>query len=866
MKRSVLSRKNKEYWFVYSCCFVIVFIIIFIPFWIKGNSFIRKGDGFNQTYPALIYIGNYIRRFLNGIGLQEFDFNVGLGESVVVPLNALGFGDVFTLLSAFIKPQFTAYLFSVLVCLKLYFSGITFSFYCFHKGFKCKYVLIGSLLYVFNNFSLVGGLQYYQNLNPVIWLPLMLLGIDIILEGKKQNKFVIAFIFAVFIQALNGFYHLYMVTIFAGVYFLVSFFTSTNVVRGWKNFIAALLPVIVQYTIGIMMASFIFIPAIAGYFSSSRTERTFEGIGSLLFYSDTSYFEYFRNLLIPRAWESSAGLSLITILCIILVLKKTYKNKLYKSLTVFLLVAYFTPLTGFIMNGFSYSIDRWSYMLHFVLAVIVVDVLGQYEKKAICKSSLLILISVSFFSLFLKLVASFTFGTILSTITYFILLLLLVFWVYFHNAQKNRSFHIILFVLANIMINGLMINGPVILGGDGYSAEFEKLDGIYSRIEDSIANGLQDENGFYRVDSYDSSLGSSMVLGYNGTTQYFSIANENVYQFFDEFMISPGIRSASHILKGIDGRQVLESILSVRYYQVIKEGKSGNVYSELKKNSLNLPLGFTYETYICKEKFDKMTEIDRMDALLKGVVVEQEIPGMDEAGDTDGSCVEKVDFTVEYDSIEQSGNKLYVKPGSCINIYLKNFNENTGELYVKLNDLKLLTGYTADIDIEGKSIQVRNSSDSYYLGRDDFLVQMKISTENKIKLVFQKGGVFSLGSLQIFWYPMKDLSTYIEKLSEEYLKGLSIHMNTIKGQISLSKPKVLFMSIPYSQGWNAFVDGKKVPIYKANIGFMAIPLGEGKHAIELVYHTPGGMTGKIMTICGFALFFSLLISNKRRRC
>ena len=113
----------------------------------------------------------------------------------------------------------------------------------------------------------------------------------------------------------------------------------------------------------------------------------------------------------------------------------------------------------------------------------------------------------------------------------------------------------------------MYINGPVALGGDGYSGGFLRNKAVYPQIENSVVNGIQDEEGFYRVDAFDSSLGASMVLNYKGTVQYFSITNNNIYQFFKEMSISPGIRSVSHILKGIDGRSVLDSILSVRYYE-----------------------------------------------------------------------------------------------------------------------------------------------------------------------------------------------------------------------------------------------------------------------------------------------------------
>ncbi len=57
----------------------------------------------------------------------------------------------------------------------------------------------------------------------------------------------------------------------------------------------------------------------------------------------------------------------------------------------------------------------------------------------------------------------------------------------------------------------------------------------------------------------------------------------------------------------------------------------------------------------------------------------------------------------------------------------------------------------------------------------------------------------------------------------------------IKGEITLDKPKLLFFSIPFDTGWQAFDNGKPVRMIKANIGFMGVMLDAGTHQIELTY-------------------------------
>lgn len=136
----------------------------------------------------LIYIGNYLRDWiLNGFHVKEFDFTLGLGEGIVPALSWLGFGDIFSLLSVFVEPEKTNILFTFIILLKIYAAGITYSLFCIYHKINFKYILVTVFFCTFSRFSLVTGLEFYQNLNPVVWLPLLLLGIDKVLNGEKRE-------------------------------------------------------------------------------------------------------------------------------------------------------------------------------------------------------------------------------------------------------------------------------------------------------------------------------------------------------------------------------------------------------------------------------------------------------------------------------------------------------------------------------------------------------------------------------------------------------------------------------------------------------------------------------------------------------
>lgn len=855
-------KKKRNFFISYTFIFIAISMIVFLPFLLKGNSFIRDGDGFNQTYPVLIYIGNYLREwFQKGLKQKQFDFVLGLGEGIIPSLSWLGFGDIFTLISVFVKPEKTDMLFTFIVLLKIYISGITYSLFCIYHKIDKKYILVTVFFYVFSRFSLVTGLEFYQNLNPVVWTPLMFLGIDKILDGKKKGTLFLPFI--IFIQALNGFYYLYMETIWSIIYFAVRYFDQNTNKSFVKNFVLKGLQIFWRYLLGVTMAGFMFLPALIGYFDSSRTNRAVFEIKGLLSYPLETYKNFISYMFVPRGWTAGLGIPVLFMICIGVSVGRKINNKSFKILLLISIIAYFIPLTGSVMNGFSYSIDRWSYIIYFFGAFFTAQILKEnlsidIKRVIICS----LLVSVT---LLVQYIYSNNIIIVLFRVGIY-LFLLFIFNIYYMKSKKvfvckRGAKFLLIYALLNVCINGMFINGPVVLGGDGYSGGFRKSEEVYLQIENSIANGKQNEEGFYRIDVSDSSLGASLVLDYNGATQYFSITNNNIYQFFKEMSISPGIRSVSHILKGLDARSVLEAILSVRYYEDDLKIKDEKI-PLLRKNDSELPFGFTYKNAINKDMFDTFNEFEKMNALLEYVVIGESSKGKKEVESSE-NYNNKVDCAINYYSIKEQNGKMYVNENSVIKIYCPQKYSEKGELYVKISGLQLYSGVTGDIDVGNKSIQIRNKEDAYYIGTNDFLINVSYPENKEISITFNKNMEITIDNIDVFWYSTEELQSSVSELKQECLENLEISPDTIRGTIAISDDKYLFLSIPYSEGWKAKIDGNDAEILKANIGFMAIPLKKGEHQIELKYHVPGGKIGSVLTIVGCLIFVILIIRKNK---
>ena len=129
-------------------------------------------------------------------------------------------GDPLNLLSVFVPVRYTEYLYVGLILLRCYLSGISFSVYFFYHKHGRMAVLFGSLIYIFANYQTYAAVKHPYFINPMIYLPLLLLGIDKIYKKEKPYLFM----GMTSIAALSNFYFFYMLCIFMFLYAAFRYF------------------------------------------------------------------------------------------------------------------------------------------------------------------------------------------------------------------------------------------------------------------------------------------------------------------------------------------------------------------------------------------------------------------------------------------------------------------------------------------------------------------------------------------------------------------------------------------------------------------------------------------------------------------
>lgn len=91
--------------------------------------------------------------------------------------------------------------------------------------------------------------------------------------------------------------------------------------------------------------------------------------------------------------------------------------------------------------------------------------------------------------------------------------------------------------------------------------------------------------------------------------------------------------------------------------------------------------------------------------------------------------------------------------------------------------------------------------------------------------------------------------------------------NGFKAKITTSRDVPVFFSVPYEDGWTAYVNGQKTDIERANVGFMAVRVNAGSNVeIKFVYETPGLLFGLLITfVCLVLLVLYVLCMRAVKR-
>lgn len=102
------------------------------------------------------------------------------------------------------------------------------------------------------------------------------------------------------------------------------------------------------------------------------------------------------------------------------------------------------------------------------------------------------------------------------------------------------------------------------------------------------------------------------------------------------------------------------------------------------------------------------------------------------------------------------------------------------------------------------------------------------------------------------------------KLSGEGLTEIkSYSAEKVSIETNSSGNNLLFLSDSYYPGWQAYLDGKNVRIYRADFSFRAVLVPQGKHTVEFIYQPLSFTIGALLMVTSLTLVLILALAGKR---
>lgn len=886
------SRGNIPYIILYSVFWGILSIVIFSVFIFENKSLIRTADGLNQYYYSLVYYGNLLRDLFHNLFVEHifsvpmWDLSIGYGSDILTTLNYYGVGDPLNLFTVFFTNENMELFFIASMFVRLYLAGLLFSVFSLSHNNSRLGTLVGSMIYVFSGFSLYLVLQYTAFANALLYLPLVLIGIDRALEKKKP----LIFILGVFLSAITNFYLFYMITIFMVIYAVFRFIylnrKKYDEINGFVwNACKSFGSFVVYYFIGLLLAMPIFLPVINVFLSQGRNDVS---------YSVPVFFEpiLYLEILVKVFWGfhgNYMGYSALLLPVIIIVLCRK-ENRIYQFFI--LMIGFFIAIPFFssAFNGFAYVTSRWYFGLGLAAAYLIAHFFEQIFQM-IKYEKILVTVIMIILNILAVIISDHIYISILLTS---LGIIIAVWWSTERTATIMKLVTVICSFISIICVSRTNYctqntNDSFLNYLRGGYAQKAYSTGILGEFENyivefpDVAIELSDQYRLAKREVYKmNEINSSLVSNMNGMQFYFSLYDGNIARFYDDLYIN-SLNDFKYY--GVDNRSILLNLLNAKYlisentqeetygYEVMSNIETGS----FQRNIRPLGLGYTYDNYSQYDDWDKLNAIERQYALLQTIFLDNKVDMPLNYTGIDLIEQNYKEVPISYSTIPEnviiSENKWNVtEENTSITLSIPpEFRRMNSELYIVFEGLDFENESETNMRLcfsvgnKNNQLEYLNSNNTIYTNKHNYICNLGCANEDKEDIIinFEKAGVYTFNKCSLICQPLDDIDGYINHLYEDKLEQISIKDNVIKGEIELSENKILCLSVPYTSGFCSYVDGMKTEVYRANGMFMAIPLTPGKHVVEFRYRTPGLYEGCIGFLIG--IICCVALCHKRNK-
>ncbi|MBQ8297573.1 MAG: YfhO family protein [Ruminococcus sp.] len=883
MKRLDAYRKSRFYSFFYEkgvfyflLSFMIPAAIMLLAF--RANGFHPFGDDqmlvvdlWHQYFPffrvvreKLVEGGSFLYSWQNGMGTNFLSL---ISYYAASPLNWI---------AALFSEEHARDILMYLLVAKIGFCGAFFS--CFLRyTFKRKdcSICIFSTMFALCSYML----GYYWNVmwfDTIALFPLVMMGVVAVAREGKWKTFT----FALALSLISNYYVGYFTCIFTVFMFAAAIILNG---KGIKDFFVKLWIMIRSSVLGIALGGFILLPAYYGLQLTHSAKNSFPT--EMEFYE--GWIDIFANMLSYNEPAMKEGLPNFAcgMLAIVLFGVFLFSSgiKIREKISALLMLAVIAVscnmnILNYIWHGFHFTNMipyRFAFIFSFVLIVAAFRAFDVILTNGVKIYQIIMMFAFPWVIFYLNYMVlkgkgeafSLSDKTIKNSLIIcgaFILIFIAVKIFPFTNPKVRNA--VLSLCIGAAVISECYSNagiGVTTVGNSDYASYMANNEDIQILLDQAEET---EESLFYRTEMTRTwTLNDSALYGYNGISQFSSSANVSVTRFLRKLGLY-GSEAGNRFYYRIS-TPVVNSMLGIKYLvnkngaynggemDLTKVGQSGTVY--MYENNYPLSLGYMVNSEVLElENTSYLNPFEFQNSILRActdigedVFTAQPVT----LASYDGITVTKTsygDYNFGKENSEDKDCSANYKFSGVEDSYLYGYVTNGG-----MN--------TINVTNDGISVDTNISVEDYPI-----VFPMGNAQEGEtasVELKVKEDTVNGNFKLMVYALSQPKFEQAYSQLADEQLQITEFSDTEINGTITALKDGVMFLSIPYEDGWSVYVDGEKAETCKVLQAMLGVEVSEGTHDIRIVYTPEGFTAGVIATGTAAVLCVVIGIIDFRRR-
>ena len=733
-------------------------------------------------------------------------------------------------------------------------TGLTASVLLFYYWLKSRKTDTGTAFILSLMFLLAGPMigQYSGQIMFVDYMPflcLALIGVDRYFEQEKSGLFTVS----VFLMIMTSFYFSIGGMLSLVLYGLHRYFEQREGNRGTvRSFLRDGLCFVRSMILAVLMSGFFLVPTALALTGGRSKEQ------------NTSFVSFFiPQITVERFAYSIYGIGLTTLVITVLLTGLLYRKVYEKVLTYGCVIVLVIPVFAYLLNGGLYIRDKVFIPFLPLLCYLISIYLEKCRKRELSFIAGIVpyIITTIFVYIARNQFVSKGIGeSIWKALLAESILFLICYVLYcalkrYHKETKE----ILMLALPSVICLAVTMNTFYQMKPDRYVSRKLYRDVTGEQNRQAVKEALKDD-GYYRTEQMGSDDENAADLNriwdveQNITSIYSSAYNPD-YQTFRQktFGLEEPFRNG--MMQSVSKNPVFQRMMGVRYivsdsdvpgYTLVKKCGTTGIY----QNKDAAPVMYATDRVMTEEEYKKLAFPYNQMAFLEYAVVGEHTESSDQNIMTAYEPVSlkmaknRTTGGAEQKTIQQEGQKQI--------------------LFLRFRVDNAHPNKDVAVWINGIRNKLSAKDHVYYNENKTFTYAVPLKDgEDTISVTFGKGK-YQLSHVQAYLGSLPERSELLYQ-SEIQVDKKQTEDNVIQGTIRVKKDGWFITSIPYDKHFKIYIDGKETEIQKVNTAFLGCKIESGNHEVKIIYHAPGTITGKVLSLIGIAGFVLVLVQEKRKQ-